>query len=166
MNKIKGFTLIETILYVTIVSVMVVALVNFALNVIEGGVKSSNQQEVYSQVRYLSERIKQEIRNASDINTVSATQISLKEPIASGKDPTIISLSGGIVSIQQGGGSVVALHSADTSVPSLIFTNLTSADNKTKHIRFVLTMTDNFTSLRQEYQESVTLEASSELRSN
>lgn len=166
MKKMKGFTLIEIIIYLAIISVMTVSLVDFALGVIQGGVKASNQQEVYTQARYLSERIKREIRSATDINSVSAGSISLKETPASGNDPTIISLSGTTVTIQQGAGPLTRLHSTDSKVTSLIFTSYTSADNKTKHIGFKITISANFGSLRHEYQESVNLEGSGELRSN
>ncbi len=73
----KGFTFIELILYVAIVAIMMTALIPFAWNAIEGGVKSATEQEVFSQARYVSERIKYEVRNASSINSVTATQISL-----------------------------------------------------------------------------------------
>src|SRR4051812_5118004 len=57
-NKQAGFTLIELILYIVLLTMMLTTLIPFAWNVIEGGVKVSVEQEVYSQARYVSERIK------------------------------------------------------------------------------------------------------------
>src|SRR3990167_10720956 len=99
MRKLKtdrGFTFIEIILYVSIVSIILVALVPFAWNVIGGSVKSSAEQEVNSQARFISERIKYEVRNADGINSVAAASISL-DPPGTSNDPTIIDLSGGIL---------------------------------------------------------------------
>ena len=57
-----GFTFIELILYVAIVTIILSALVPFAWSAIETGVKSAVKQEVNANARYLSERIKYEIR--------------------------------------------------------------------------------------------------------
>src|SRR3989344_7372816 len=70
----KGFTLIELILYMALVSIVLTAIVPFAWNIIGGGVKSSAQQEVFSQARFVSERIKYEIRNASGITSVRSEE--------------------------------------------------------------------------------------------
>lgn len=166
-KKESGFTLIELILYISIISIFLVSLVPFAWNIIGGGVKSAAEQEVFSQARSVSERIKYEIRNATGINNVSATSISLVKSEVS-LNPTVIDLSGGKIRITQGTpGTPYNLNSNDTSATSLIFTDYTSADSKTKHIQFTFTIDDNYGSLRQEYQvPAVTIESSAEIRSN
>lgn len=173
--KNRGFTLLEIILYMALVSAMMASLLSFAWNIIGGSVKSTTQQEVYSQARYVSERIKLEIRNASSVNIAGSTFgaspgiLSLAEigpandPV---KDPTIVTLSGGKITIKQGAGSSVALNSSNTSVESLIFTNYSSPDSKTKHIGFSFTITDNFVSERHEYRESINIQSSAEIRNN
>lgn len=160
-----GFTFIELILYISIVAIMLSAIIPFAWGVIGGGVKSSAEQEVFSQARYVSELIKYEIRRASGITSVDATSISLTNfpPDAT----TVISLSGGEMQINKNGAGAVSLNSDDTTVTSLTFTDYTSVDNKTKHIQFSFTMDDADTSTRQEYQvPAVNIESSAELRSN
>lgn len=160
-NNQKGFTFIELILYISIVTIIINTLVPFALNIIGSGAKSATQQEVFTAARYISERIKYEVRNSTGINSVSSSSISLG-PIA---NPTIIQLNGTKVQIDQGAG-FIDLHSKDTKVTSLIFTNYTSADNKTKHIGFTITVEDNYSSARHELTASTTLESSAEVRSN
>lgn len=161
----KGFTLIELILYVALVTIILSALVPFAWNTVETGVKSSVQQEVNANVRYISERIKYEIRNSTGINSVSATSISLSTstPVT---NPTIIDLSGGNIRIKQGAGSPVNLNSVNTVINSLTFANYSSGDNKTKHVRFIITVAAQYAAVRQEYQDSVVAEGSSEVRNN
>ena len=162
----KGFTFIEIILYISIVSIVLMALVPFAWNVIGGSVKSSAEQEVSSQARFISEKIKYEIRNADSINSIAATSISL-DPPGTINDPTIIDLSGGKIRIKLGAAAIVDLNSTDTNITSLTFTDFTSADNKTKNIQFIFTIDDNYGSSRQEYDvPAQTVEGSSELRSN
>ncbi len=161
----KGFTLIELILYITIITIVMGALIPFAWSVIEGGVKSSVEQEVSSQARFVSERIKYEIRNANNINNVLASSIDLNTDINA---TTVINLSGDKITIKYGaGGTPINLNSNDTSVTSLVFTDYQSADTKTKHIQFTFTIDDNYTGSRQEYNApAISLESSAEIRSN
>lgn len=161
-----GFTLIELILYISIVTIMLSALIPFAWNVIGNGVKSGTEQEVYSQGRILSERIKMEIRRASGITSVSSTSINLINLPTSGLNPTIITFASNQVTISQAGGTAIRLHSSNTSVVPFTFTDYTSGDNKTKNIQFNFTIDDNYTSSSRDYQESVTFQSSAEIRSN
>jgi type II secretory pathway pseudopilin PulG len=160
-----GFTLIELILYIALITLILSALVPFAWNMIESGVKSSVQQEVNANARYISERIKYEVRNATGINSVAATSISLATATPA-TNPTVIDLSGGNIRIKQGTGAAVNLNSSNTVINSLTFTNLTSGDTKTKNIQFVFTTAASFGVARQEYQDSVVIEGDAEVRSN
>ncbi|MDQ3099380.1 MAG: prepilin-type N-terminal cleavage/methylation domain-containing protein [bacterium] len=161
----QGFTLIELILYIAIIVMFLTTLIPFAWNVIEGGAKSATQQEIYSQARFISERVKYEIRNASGINSISATSINLATSTA-GTNPTIISLSGTNLTIKEGTGTTTNLNSSDTGVSSMTFTNLTSANTYTKNIQFSFTVSDVLISSRNEFTESVDIQSSAEVRSN
>lgn len=160
MKRQQGFTLIELILYIAIVTIVVSAMIPFAWNVIGGGVKSTTEQEVFSNARLVSERIKYEIRNASAINSVAASSISLGSPA------TVIDLSGDKIRIAPNGGAAVNLNSNDTTATALTFTNYTSGDNKTKNIQFSFTLQSNFGQTRQEYQQTATVQGDAEVRSN
>ncbi|MBI2049368.1 type II secretion system protein [Candidatus Roizmanbacteria bacterium] len=160
----KGFTFVELILYVSIVTIMLTAIVPFGWSAIASGVKSSVQQEVYSQARFVSERLKQEIRQASGITNVSTNSISLTNlPPDTNTD---IDLSSGKIRINKNGTGFVNLNSDNTSITNLVFTNYSSVDQKTKHIGFELTIASNYSGQRQEYNETVTLRGSAEARSN
>ncbi len=162
-----GFTLLELLIYSATIIIMMTTLIPFAWNVIGGGAKSATQQEVFSQARYVSERLKYEIRNADNINYFTPTQISLatKNPAT---NPTIITLNSGNIVIQQGTGSPISINSKNTTFSSLNFTNYSSEFNETKNIQFVFTLAANYpgAGLRQEYKESTTIEGSAEIRSN
>ncbi|HSW96876.1 MAG TPA: prepilin-type N-terminal cleavage/methylation domain-containing protein [Candidatus Saccharimonadales bacterium] len=163
----KGITLIETIIYIAIVSLIMTSLIPFAWNVIEGGVKSSTEQEVFDNARFISEQIKYQIRNATGINSVSSTQISLATA-NSATNPTIIGVSGTNLTMQQGAGSALNLNSQNATVSGVTFMTYTSGDNKTKNIQFVFTVNANYSGSgsRQELNESTTIEGDAEVRSN
>jgi hypothetical protein len=150
-----------------VITLILSALIPFAWNVIEGGVKGATEREIFTQGQYVADRITYEIRNASDINSVSSTQISLANA-NSATNPTIIYVSGGKVNIQQGSATPFAINSQNTTIQSFNFTNYSSSDNKTKNIQFVFTIAANYpgTGTRQEYNGSVTMEGSAEVRSN
>lgn len=148
-----------------IISIIMMSLIPFAWDIIGGSVKSSTQQEVSSQARFISERIKYEIRNANNINNVTANSISLD--VNPPNNPTVIDTSGGNIRITQGVANPVNLNSPTTTISSLSFTDYTSADGTTKHIGFLFTIDDAFGSSRQEYQvPAMTIESSAELRSH
>lgn len=165
MKNKQSFTLIELLLYVAIVGFVLTSLVQFSLNVINGGTKSATQQEVYSNARFISERIKYEIRSAIGINQVTPTQISLITETPT-TNPTVISYLSGNITIKQGVSAVKNLNSTNTTIPTFVFTNYSSADNKSKHIGIAYTINANFNSTRQEYQENLSVETSAEIRSN
>jgi prepilin-type N-terminal cleavage/methylation domain-containing protein len=148
LNSHKGFTLIELILYISILTIILSALVPFAWNSIGTGVKSSVQQEVNSNARYASERIKYEIRKASGISSVLPNSIHLTN--FSPDTFTLIYLSDGNIMINKNGSSVANLNSTNTVINSLTFTNYTSPDTKTKHIQFVINIAAKYGASRQE----------------
>lgn len=165
MTYQKGFTYIELIIYMSIVVMMMATLIPFAWNIIEGGAKSATQQEVTTNARYISELLKYEIRNATGINSITTQQISLATADA-GTNPTVITLSGGVLQITKGSGSTINLTSDNVRISDLTFTDFSSSDSKTKHIRFVFTVEANYATTRQEYQGETTIEGSAEVRSN
>lgn len=161
----KGLTYIELLLYTAVVTIMLSSVIPFAWDVIGGGVKSSIQQEVYSQARYVSERIKYEIRNANGINNVNVPAGSIS--LDTTTDPTtVIDSSGGKVRIKYGSAPVIDLNADNTSVSALTFTDYRSGDGKTQHIGFSFTMSSSYGSLRSEYQDSTVVRGSAERRSN
>jgi hypothetical protein len=162
-SRERGLTFIEIILYVTLVTIIISALIPFAWSVINTGTKSRYEQEVFSQARYVSERIKYEIRNANGINSVTATSLDLNTSV---NPNTIIDLSGGKIRIKYGGaGTPVNLNANNTAITSLTFTNHTSADNKTRNIQYSFIIDDLGTSNRQEFSVApITIEGAAELQ--
>ncbi|MBI4079053.1 MAG: hypothetical protein HY429_02030 [Candidatus Levybacteria bacterium] len=172
--NIGGYTYIELILYIAIVTIMMQALIPFAWSIIQGGVKSSVQQEVFSQTRFISEKLKLEIRNAGDISLAQSDfDVNLAENATKKITLTtltgqtiVIDVSSGVVRIKRGSNPPVAINAANIAVTDLTFTNYSSLDSKTKHVGFMLSTTSSNPSPRQEYQANIALKTSSEIRSN
>lgn len=160
-----GFTLIELILYVALVSMIFATLVPFAWNVINGGVKVGVEQEVYSQARYLSERIKKEIRDASVVTACDLTTLTLAN-LDGAKNPTTFTFASNQITITQGTviPSPVRLHSIDTKINSANFCR-SYIGTGTDNVQITFTVVSNYTSaVRQEYNESLDVQLSAETR--
>jgi type II secretory pathway pseudopilin PulG len=169
-SRNKGFTFIELILYVGIVSIVISAATLFAWDIIYGRVKSTIQQEVSQNLRFVSQRIMYEVRNASDSNLVAADSICLANSDAE-RNPTRIYLNSGRVRIGWGGGTsncTALTHdeplTSDTiAVTALSFTDLSSGTDS-KNIKFSITVES--TADRKEWLLSETYASAVELRSN
>ena len=167
-----GFTLIETLLYISIITIMISSLIPFAWNIIGSSTKSSTAQEVSSAARYVSEKIKYEIRNASGIDAANSnfglnlsSNPSYKITLLNPSGSTVFTVQNGKVLIASGGPGA-ALNSTDTRVDDLTFTNYSSSDGKTKHIGFTMTISLINPSQRSEFKNTISLRTSSEVRSN
>ena len=156
----QGFTLIELVLYVTMIAVVLGAMTPVAWEVVGGGAKAMVQQEVAASARNLAERIKNEIRNAKSVVSVGGSVLVLENYTGPN---TTVDLAAGRVRIDEGGGPI-QLNSQNTTVTSLVFSDYSSADAKSKNIQVAMTMEAAFSADRQEYQKSISVQTSAELR--
>lgn len=147
----QGFTLIELLLYVAILAMMIGTMVPFALNIMTNGARSSVQQEVAANARFISEKIKYQIRQATTITTASGQSLILNNGTI-GQSGDFIQLDG------------VNLNSNDTKISNLTFTNMTSPDAKSKNVKFSFTISSKFDQARKDYQYSMNVESAAELR--
>lgn len=140
----KGFTLIELIISIAIISIFLISVIFLSLQFVEESQKARSFQEVQQNGRFAMERMLQEIRAASDLNTGASTfnthpgVLSLAVDDAT-KNPTIFDVSGGQLRIKQGTGSALPLTSTKVQVTNLVFKNFSVA-NRTKNIKISLTV--------------------------
>ncbi len=164
-----GFTLVEMILYIAIVSIFMTGLVYFTWDVIYGRVKSFVHQEVNQNIRFASKRIAFEIKNAKSVTSPSsgsANSLTLEYAEAN-RNPTVINVNNGRIQIGYGNtgncptSNPCFLTSNKVSVTGLTFTNLSSGNST--NIKFGFTVSSSGD--RQEFNKSETYETSVELRS-
>lgn len=126
----KGFTLIEMLLYLSILSIVVLALSSFLYLSYSSRVKATVIAEVEQQGNQIMSIINQNIRNSQSITSpaagVSAGSITLAEYSAP-LSPTIFSQSVNKLQITEGATSAVDITSNRVIVSSLTFQNLSRA---------------------------------------
>ncbi len=73
----KGFTLIELIVYLSIVGIILTGISYLILDILKGQASSYSDQEVNYQLRYISGIMVEDIRTASDIASLSEENLIL-----------------------------------------------------------------------------------------
>lgn len=162
----KGFTLVEALLYITMVLIIVGSSSVVFITILESRVKNQTIIEVEHQGAQVLEVISQVIRNAENINSpsmgISSSILSL-DVTDSSKDPTIFDLSSGVVRIKEGANSEIALTNDRVIVSNLLFQNL-SRTATPGNIRVSFTITHYNPGARNEYDFTKTFFTSASLR--
>lgn len=143
----KGFTLIELIIYLAIISGAIVSFTYFIMSVSNSRTKSYVAQEVHANGRTALEIISQRIRAANGVVSVTPTVLTLDFSTADPPNhPTVIDRDASNnlritedSDATSGGPFVSAITSNEVSVTSLLFTDRTSAGTR-ENIRIDLTI--------------------------
>lgn len=155
MKNNKGFSLIETIVYIAIFSMFIGALVTFTLNINSSRLKSQTMLEVKGQGADLMRILTKTITNATAINypgtgldsgTISVNTIDAL------KTPTIFSGSGEAIYITEGANSALVLTNNKVKVTNLSFTNVSKINTPGLiQIRFTISNTASQKLPEQQY---------------
>lgn len=138
----KAFSLIETLLYITLFSVVVVMIVGVYGLVIDVKAKDRVTFEVTSEGSRIMQIITQSIRNATLINSPPAGSdagVVSVNVFDINNNPTMFYLTGEDIVMKEGGLAEVILNSNRTKVTGLKFTNLSRAGtNGTIKVEFTI----------------------------
>src|SRR3989338_4723890 len=124
MMKHRATTLVEIMVYFAILAMFLTAALSFSLQIINISELSSRMYELEAQSTFVQEKIKTTIvtgESVDELNSVfhsDAWVLSLSMNDA-GNDPTLFSLSGGQIFMQEGVDSAEPLHSSLLEVSSL-----------------------------------------------
>ena len=122
----RGFTLIEFIIYMAIVSAILVLTSIYILDIIESDSFSNAHRNVQQNGRTALRIINQSIKNSTAFLIAHQGIILTMEDSA--ENPTTIQLRNGAIEMQKGSDTNVALTDSDVIVSSLYFTDLSYAD--------------------------------------
>ena len=112
VNKIKsGFTLVEAMIYLAIVSIVLVSISYLILDILGGQVKSYAGQEVNQNMRYLANFLIKDSKAAQDIGSVT-------------NDTLVLIMSGDDITYNFDGLNKVLTRQAGAGIPVVINSNL------------------------------------------
>ncbi len=145
--KKKGFTLLELIIYLAIISGAIVSFTYFILSVSNSRTKTYVAQEVHANARTALELISQRIRASNGVVSVTPSVLTLDFSTAiPAKHPTAIDRDANnalrITEDTDGTPVVSTLTSSEVKITTLIFTNVTAPGTR-ENIRINMTMEYN-----------------------
>lgn len=158
----KGFTLIETIVYLLIVGVILSTLALFLLHVMNARTKTYAISEVISSANLIQERLSEAVRHSTSLRVADSTfgtdpgvlSLNMADPA---RTPVEFSLTSdnGQLQISEAGGDPVILSPANVYISELIFTNLTSVNDAGMiQVKFTAEVTSDSGTKAFEYDQS------------
>ena len=166
MKTNKGFTLIELIIYISLVSIMLLGIASFTKMILQTQTRNQVIAEVEQQGIQIAQLLTQTIRNAENIiqpTLPNADNSLILDMFNTSKDPTVFSLDGNIINIKEGVSSQINLNNSRVEVQDLTFQNL-SRSNTPGIIKFSFVLNYNNQSGRPEYNYSKIFYGSISLR--
>ena len=162
----RGFTLVETLLYVSIISALVLIMSIFLFLLLEAKTKAETVWEVNSEGARAMRIITQAIRSSQSLtvptqgNSGSVLTLSVSDGT---KNPIVVNSDSSNLQIKEGTGAIIPLTSSKVAVSALSFDNLSrGTSHGTVRIQFTLTHTNP--SGRNEYSYTRTFYGSASLK--
>ncbi len=160
-NSNAAFTLVESLIYIGIVSIVVTGIVVFSITISNTRTKTYVVQEVQANTRVALDIIEREVRTADGIITASSSfgidpgRLVLRkaDPQA---DPTVIYLEedDGHLMLQQGESDPLHLTSKSINITELVFQNISSSSDRVR-ISLMAEFDNPSNSKPFEYQQSL-----------
>lgn len=139
-----GMSLLETIIYVSVLALMLSVVVGSLISLMRS-VKFSNVARSLNQSAEISmEKIVREIREANNVDAASVFgtnpgQLVLNTLDDAGSPTTMkIFLNGGVLSAQEGTGTIMPLVATGVSATNLVFRQITTAKSKAIKVEMTL----------------------------
>lgn len=167
-NCRRGFTLIELILYVGITVIVVVTLTRVMLTVLSTQQGARQVSIVQQELGFVMDRVTAASRRATAVLTGSSLfseragvlSLAMQDPAA---HPTIFSLSGSVIVLQEGNGAALPLTSRSIVVDELLFRTFTGSGG-TQLVKVRLQGRRALTGGEGEQEDAMTLETAVTLR--
>jgi len=145
-KKTGGFTLVETLVYISLVGGAMISFINFTISISNSRNKVYVEQEVQANARMALNLISQTIKSAASVNVASSTfsvdpgVLSLSMNEAAG-NPIIINLTedDGLLQIKKGVSPEILITGDEIKITNLVFTDLTASSTK-ENIKIEITL--------------------------
>lgn len=142
-TKIKGFSLLEMMLYVSISSVILLSLSLLLTSLLSSRLKSQSIADVDQQGMQVLQLVTQTVRNAKSVDfpsvgaTSTSLSVSVSDPMLS---PTVFDVVNGVVRITEGSNPPIALTNSHVTVSSFVFYNISSTSSADRIVRTSFTV--------------------------
>lgn len=162
----KGFTLLELLIYIGVLSLLMVVIANAFISLSQGQGQSEVRSDINGSMRFASERMKQDIKNAGALTTPTLGTPGPSLSLVVGGVTVIYDTVGGVLRRTEGPGAPVPITGSGVFVNTPTFTRLENYSSflqaTTTSVKISLTMNTNASSTDKQYTRS--LETSISLR--
>jgi len=164
----RGFTLLELLIYIAILSGLVLIISNTFISLSKGQAQSNARNEVDSSIRFATELLRQDIKNASIVSIPSLIGDTSNSLTLTRNGVVIIyDVSGGVLRRKEDSGNPVNVTNENILVETPIFTrteNVNSVFN-TKSITLIIDMTFSYNANSPDFNYSTSLQTAVNLYS-
>lgn len=126
MKSSSGFTLIETLIYIGLVSVITGSFIAASYQIIDSRGRVQNQLELTENKKFLVEKLRWVLASNQAINLpglgASGATLSVNK-LNYGSNPMVVDLSANQIRLTLGGGQPVSITNSQVAVTSLTFTH-------------------------------------------
>jgi len=157
MEKIKGFSLVEILIYTAIIGIVGTLFSNILISVTRVQNQQTSSIEVSQQMNFALSTIQRMIRESSAVEIATGTPVSnlklrLKDPA---KDPTNITISSGKITVQQGANPAFDLTTNSVVVNQLSFWKITAYPGRDT-IQIDISISYNTQNPQQQFTKTLT----------
>ncbi|HSX39427.1 MAG TPA: prepilin-type N-terminal cleavage/methylation domain-containing protein [Candidatus Saccharimonadales bacterium] len=113
MNKQAGYTLIELLLVISLLSLAVGVSTDIILTLVRSYTKTQVTNEIEQNSNFVFLKLEKELRNAQTVSSVSANSISFQDSTGATITYAIVSAGSGILTIQRNGSTLTNTDSVN-----------------------------------------------------
>ena len=122
--RCRGFTLIEMLLYLALMTIMIAVLGGIGVNVLASNAKAHALEEVGYNAHFVFEKLRTAVNDASSIDGPTGNGTSSTLTLSMGdasKNPTVFTLADGILTMTESAGQPITLSTDGVTISSLQF---------------------------------------------
>ena len=164
----KAFTFFEVILYIALASIVIGILFSYGWNIVSMRVKSATIRDTLAGARLVDERLSQEIRSASSIDSENSNFSAPDEKIAMStpSGQVVVESNSDKISIKRGDAPAQFLHADNVRIKNLNFFDSGGGSGHVRFVGFSFTAEAYYPDSRDraEYQYSVNWQGGAEVR--
>ena len=130
-NKQKGFTLMETMIYIALFGIILSGAVVGTYNLLEGGDRNILTTGIQEEGTFLNRKVSWALTGATAVSVSGGgTILNITRPDLGAQSPLVISGTGSTMTIKRGSGVAVDLNSDRFKIANVNFTYIASVNGR------------------------------------
>lgn len=116
----KGFTMLETVIYIALFSILMTGILVTAYELIEGGVQNREAVAIQEEGTFINRKISWALSGATSVSVPNSKTLTIVRPDLGGQSPLQITENAGQMLISRGSAASVALTTSEFTVADTV----------------------------------------------